>query len=95
MKKNIILFLSLLLVINVIGQYPTNQPEIKNYGYYYSKYKTQATTGKIFCAGGTILAVVGAVGVAHHGFPFTLSPNLPIYATDLERLKESWYILLD
>ncbi|WP_372950553.1 MBL fold metallo-hydrolase, partial [Mariniphaga sp.] len=33
--------------------------------------------------------------MAHHGFPFTLSPNLPIYATDLERLKESWYILLD
>lgn len=33
--------------------------------------------------------------MAHHGFPFTFSPNLPIYATDLERLKESWYILLE
>ncbi|WP_372949571.1 hypothetical protein [Mariniphaga sp.] len=63
MKKNIILFLSLLVVINVFGQYPINQPENKNYGYYYSKYKTQAATGKILCAGGTTLAVVGAVGV--------------------------------
>ncbi len=63
MKKNIIIFLSLLVVINVFGQYPTNKPEIKNYGYYYSKYKTQATTGKILFAGGTTLAVVGAVGV--------------------------------
>lgn len=56
MKKNIILFFSLLIVIKVFGQYPTN-------GYYYSKYKTQATTGKILCAGGTTLAVVGVVGV--------------------------------
>ena len=49
--------------MNVFGQYPTNQPEIKKYGYYYSKYKTQATTGKILLMGGTTLAVVGAVGV--------------------------------
>jgi len=63
MKKNIILFLSLLVVINVFGQYPTNQPEIKHYGYYYSKYKTQAATSKILFAGGTTLAVVGVVGV--------------------------------
>ncbi len=38
-------------------------------------------------------AFVGCM--AHAGFPFTLSPNLPVYATDLERLKESWYILLE
>ena len=38
-------------------------------------------------------AFVGCM--AHHGFPFTMVPNLPVYATDLERLKESWYILLE
>lgn len=63
MKNGIILFLSLLVVINVFGQYPTNQPEIKNYGYNYSKYKTQAKTGAILCMGGTTMAMVGVVGV--------------------------------
>lgn len=55
--------MSLLVVINVFGQYPTNQPDIKSYGYYFSKYKTQATTGAILCMGGTTMAMVGAVGV--------------------------------
>jgi hypothetical protein len=40
-----------------------NRAEVKNYGYYYSKYKTQVITGKILCGRGTTLAVVGAVGV--------------------------------
>lgn len=33
--------------------------------------------------------------MAHNGLPFTLTPQLPIYATDLDRLKESWYVLLE
>lgn len=75
MKKNIVLFLSLLVVINVFGQYPTNLPGVKNNGYYYSKYKTQATTGKILCVGGTTLAVVGVVGVMRN---FNLAGDNPV-----------------
>ena len=36
-------------------------------------------------------AFVGCMG--HNGFPFTIFPNLPIYAADPDRLKESWYML--
>ena len=38
-------------------------------------------------------AFVGCM--AHNGFPFKISPGLPIYADDIEKVKESWYILLE
>jgi hydroxyacylglutathione hydrolase len=36
-------------------------------------------------------AFVGCM--AHNGFPFRRSPGPPIFANDLDRLKESWYML--
>ena len=38
-------------------------------------------------------ALVGCM--AHSGFPFRLSPGLPIFAEDLEKLRKSWKLLLD
>lgn len=38
-------------------------------------------------------AFVGCL--AMNGLPFRLSPGLPIFAEDLEKLKESWRLLLD
>ncbi len=38
-------------------------------------------------------AFVGCM--AHNGFPFRLSPGLPILADDIETLKKSWNMLLD
>jgi glyoxylase-like metal-dependent hydrolase (beta-lactamase superfamily II) len=38
-------------------------------------------------------AFVGCM--THNGFPFRLSPNLPIFAEDLPRLRESWRMLLE
>ena len=38
-------------------------------------------------------AFVGCM--AHNGFPFTVHPRFPIYAEDTEKLKESWYILME
>ena len=66
MKRIIILFLSLLAIINVFGQYSTSNPDDKNYGYYYSKYRTQNTTGVILLLGGSTMVVVGAVGVLNN-----------------------------
>ncbi|MEN8139252.1 MAG: MBL fold metallo-hydrolase [Bacteroidota bacterium] len=38
-------------------------------------------------------AFVGCM--AHSGFPFRLSPGLPIYAENIDLLKESWKLLID
>lgn len=38
-------------------------------------------------------AMVGCM--AHDGLPFRLRPGLPIYAQDIEKLKQSWKILID
>jgi glyoxylase-like metal-dependent hydrolase (beta-lactamase superfamily II) len=38
-------------------------------------------------------AFVGCM--THNNFPFRLRPNLPIFAEDLSRLRESWKLLLD
>lgn len=38
-------------------------------------------------------AFVGCM--THNSFPFRLRPNLPIFAEDLSRLRESWKLLLD
>jgi hydroxyacylglutathione hydrolase len=37
-------------------------------------------------------AFVGCM--AHNGFPFRISPGLPIYSDDIERVKESWNLIL-
>lgn len=37
-------------------------------------------------------AFVGCM--AHNGFPFRLRPGLPIYSDDIERVKESWKLIL-
>lgn len=38
-------------------------------------------------------AFVGSL--AHNGFPFRNSPGLPIFADDLNRIKESWKLLIE
>jgi len=38
-------------------------------------------------------AFVGCL--AHDGFPFRMEPGLPIYAMDIEAIKESWRLLID
>ncbi len=38
-------------------------------------------------------ALVGCM--AHNGFPFRLKPGLPIYAQDIETIKENWRALID
>ena len=38
-------------------------------------------------------AFVGCM--AHNGVPFRLSPGLPIFAEDLQKVRESWKILID
>jgi hydroxyacylglutathione hydrolase len=38
-------------------------------------------------------AFVGCM--AHNGFPFRLKPGLPIYAQDVNAIKENWKILID
>ncbi|MGB8489912.1 MAG: MBL fold metallo-hydrolase [Bacteroidales bacterium] len=38
-------------------------------------------------------AFVGCM--AHNGFPFRLSPGLPIYAQDIDEIKKSWKLLID
>jgi hydroxyacylglutathione hydrolase len=38
-------------------------------------------------------AFVGCL--AHDGFPFRLNPGFPIYAQDINQLKESWRLLID
>ena len=63
MKKYSILFVFLLGVLNVFGQYALNHSGVKNQGYYYSKYRTQNKTGLILALGGTTMVVVGAVGM--------------------------------
>ncbi len=32
---------------------------------------------------------------AHNGFPFRLRPGFPIYAQDIEKVKESWKLLIE
>jgi hypothetical protein len=31
--------------------------------------------------------------MAHNGFPFRTSPGLPIFAEDIEKIKENWKLL--
>ena len=38
-------------------------------------------------------AFVGCM--AHNGFPFRLKPGLPIYAQDIDAIKENWKVLID
>jgi len=38
-------------------------------------------------------AFVGCM--AHNGFPFRLRPGLPIYAQDIENIRDNWKILID
>jgi hydroxyacylglutathione hydrolase len=38
-------------------------------------------------------AIVGCM--AHNGFPFRWSPDLPIYAQDIDAIKENWKTLID
>ena len=38
-------------------------------------------------------AFVGCM--AHNGFPFRISPGLPIYAQDIETIKKYWKLLID
>lgn len=38
-------------------------------------------------------AIVGCM--AHNGFPFRLKPGLPIYAQDIDTIKENWKALID
>jgi glyoxylase-like metal-dependent hydrolase (beta-lactamase superfamily II) len=38
-------------------------------------------------------AIVGCM--AHNGLPFRLKPGLPIYAQDINAIKENWKILID
>ena len=38
-------------------------------------------------------AFVGCM--AHNGFPFRLKPGLPIYAQDIDAIKENWKALID
>ena len=38
-------------------------------------------------------ALVGCM--AHNGFPFRLKPGLPIYAQDIDTIKENWKVLID
>jgi hydroxyacylglutathione hydrolase len=51
------------------------------------------TIGSLSVILGSGEAFVGCM--AHNGFPFRLSPGLPIYAQDIDKIKENWKILLD
>jgi hydroxyacylglutathione hydrolase len=50
------------------------------------------TAGSISLLLNTGEAFVGCM--AHDGFPFRFSPGLPIYAEDIEKVKESWGLLI-
>ncbi|MCU0363687.1 MAG: MBL fold metallo-hydrolase [Bacteroidales bacterium] len=50
------------------------------------------TVGSLSVILGTGEALVGCM--AHDGFPFRRSPGLPIYAQDIELIKENWNMLL-
>jgi hydroxyacylglutathione hydrolase len=51
------------------------------------------TIGSISVLLDTGEAFVGCM--AHNGFPFRISPGLPIYAQDISKVKESWKILIE
>lgn len=72
-----------------------DQPEysLKNYGINGKVIHTPGhTSGSISVLLDTGDAFVGCM--AHDGLPFRFSPGLPIYAQDIQKLKESWKILL-
>jgi hydroxyacylglutathione hydrolase len=50
------------------------------------------TSGSISVLLDTGEAFVGCM--AHDGFPFRFTPGLPIYAEDIQRVKESWRMLI-
>jgi len=33
--------------------------------------------------------------MTHNGLPFRIAPGLPIYAQDIESIKENWKVLID
>lgn len=51
------------------------------------------TTGSLSVILNSGEAFVGCM--AHNGFPFRLKPGLPIYAQDIESIKETWKTLID
>jgi hydroxyacylglutathione hydrolase len=51
------------------------------------------TSGSVSVILKTGEAFVGCM--AHNGFPFRSSPGLPIFADDLNKIKESWKLLID
>lgn len=51
------------------------------------------TTGSVSVVLESGEAFVGCM--AHNGFPFRLRPGLPIYSDDIERVKESWKLILE
>jgi hydroxyacylglutathione hydrolase len=51
------------------------------------------TVGSISLLLDTGEAFVGCM--AHDGFPFRLTPGLPIYAEDISKVKESWKMLIE
>ena len=51
------------------------------------------TLGSVSVLLNTGEAFVGCL--AHNNFPFKYHPGLPIFAEDLEKIKESWEILID
>lgn len=51
------------------------------------------TLGSLSVLLGSGEAFVGCM--AHNGFPFRSSPGLPIYAQDIERIRENWKTLFD
>jgi hydroxyacylglutathione hydrolase len=51
------------------------------------------TSGSVSVLLKTGEAFVGCL--AHNGFPFTSSPAFPIYADDLNKVMESWKLLID
>lgn len=51
------------------------------------------TSGSVSVSLETGDAFVGCM--THNSFPFRLSPDLPIFAEDLPRLRDSWRMLLE
>ncbi len=51
------------------------------------------TTGSLSIILDSGEAFVGCM--AHNGFPFRTKPGLPIYAQDIDMIKENWKILID
>jgi hydroxyacylglutathione hydrolase len=51
------------------------------------------TIGSVSVIMDSEVAFVGCM--AHNGFPFRVKPGLPIYAQDINAIKENWKILID